>query len=229
MTTTANSMDDPRTPGLHKLVFEQTAMRYSLLIPQGYNGETRTPMVLALHYGGVVTPFYGAPLLEQLIGPALSDTGAIIVAPDNDGTGWDNVASETRVMALLTHLFAQYPIDRRRLIVTGYSLGGIGSWYYAARHPTLFPAAIPISGRAPTDLSDIDWRMPLYVIHGDKDDVFPVDQTRQDVADLEERGETVKLTIVEGALHYDVTVFREALQSTIPWIEDLWSGSVSSD
>jgi len=227
--STVKSMDYPHVPGLHKLVLEQDEIRFTVVIPETYDGQTRLPMVLALHYGGVVTPFYGASQLTELVEPALRETGAIMVAPDNEGTAWDNVAREARVMTLLHNLFAEYPIDRDRILVTGYSLGGIGSWYYAARHPALFSGAIPVSGRAPENVSEVDWTPPIFVIHGDRDDVFPIAQALADVDALERRGKHIRIDVVEGAVHYNVAGFREALHSTVPWIENIWRSRALSE
>lgn len=57
-------------------------LRYTLLVPPAYDGETPVPLVVALHYGGEVTPFYGGGMIETLVEPGLGQLGAIIVAPD---------------------------------------------------------------------------------------------------------------------------------------------------
>lgn len=211
-----------QNPGLHKLMLEQAGIRYSLSIPESYDGETRVPLILALHYGGVVTPFYGAGLLTSLVEPALRDTGAIMVAPDNEGAGWDNVSSEARVMKLLRHLFDNYAIDRRRLVVTGYSLGGIGTWYHLSRHPALFSAGIPVSGRAPLEIEAAHEEVPVFVIHGDRDEVFPIAAVETAVDTLRARAAAVTFEVVEGAVHYDVAGFQAALRTAVPWLEGVW-------
>ena len=50
-------------------------------------------------------------------------------------------------MALLEGILETYNIDRARILVTGFSLGGRGTWFFATRHPDFFTGAIPIAGR----------------------------------------------------------------------------------
>jgi poly(3-hydroxybutyrate) depolymerase len=117
-------------PGLHELTLTLAGgqtVRYTLLVPP-HSGERRLPLVVALHYGGKVTPFYGRGIVEGLVQPALAELGAAIVAPDALDQGWDDPLDEGAVLALMDHLLASLPIDRRRVLVTGYSMGGVGAW-----------------------------------------------------------------------------------------------------
>ncbi len=51
-----------------------------------------------------------------------------------------------QLTALVQHLGDHLPIDRDRIYVTGYSMGGYGSLDWVAAEPNLFAAAIPIAG-----------------------------------------------------------------------------------
>ena len=43
-----------------------------------------------------------------------------------------------------------HAVDMKRIAVTGFSVGGTGSWHFAAKYPERFSAAIPVAGRPPT-------------------------------------------------------------------------------
>ena len=66
------------------------ALRYTLALPPALSSDRPRPLVVALHYGGRVTPYYGKPFLMNLVLPALSwglmyDLPArtvLIVSPD---------------------------------------------------------------------------------------------------------------------------------------------------
>ena len=148
-------------------------LRYTLSLPSSLSPDESYPLVVALHYGGKVTPFYSKDFVMSFVEPALKDLEAIFVAPDCPAMGWTNAVSETAVLELLLLLMEEYNIDSDRIVLLGYSMGGLGTWYMAARHPDLFSAAIPIS--APSDLSTtpIIKDVPLYIIHGEKDQLFP--------------------------------------------------------
>src|SRR6185369_13381201 len=75
--------------GVHSLTMQRTGappIHYALSIPAGYSPKAHVPLVLALHFAGDPSDA-GRAVLEILVGPALSDLGAIIVAPDALGTG----------------------------------------------------------------------------------------------------------------------------------------------
>ena len=99
------------------------------------------PLILALHYGGEVTPFYSKEYLNLLVKPALKNLGAIITAPDCPGEGWANPDVEKALLEFLEIISKEYNIDPNRIIITGYSMGGLGTWYLASRHSEIFSAA----------------------------------------------------------------------------------------
>jgi predicted peptidase len=210
------------TPGITQHVLplpDGRALRYTLLIPERYTVDRPSPVVLALHYGGTVTPFYGRGILELLVAPALGELGAVIAAPDALEPGWDNEGNERAVLALLDHLTDSLNVDRSRVVCTGYSMGGTGTWYLAGRHPERFGAAIPIAGRPGASAG---WRVPVYVIHGRRDQVVPLGPAEQEVAALRAAGVDARLAVVEDATHYQTERFVPALHQAIPWLRAVW-------
>jgi predicted peptidase len=214
--------DAAMIPGIHEQLLPPGELHYTIAIPEGYTGDQPVPLILALHYGGQVTPFYGKGLLVGLVEPALSELGAIIVAPDNAAGDWTNPQSEANVLILLDAIQATYNIDQRRTLITGYSLGGMGTWYLAARHQERFAAALPISGRPQADSADFDWTIPLYILHSRDDGLIPLAPTEAIVNQLAEKGVDVQLVILEGITHYETYRFVPPLRATIPWIESAW-------
>jgi len=197
-------------------------LRYTLSLPRHYSPASSYPLVIALHYGGKVTPFYSKGIMTSLVEPALEDLNAIIVAPDCPSMGWTNTVSETAVLELILLLMEEYNIDSDRLVILGYSLGGSGTWHMAARHPDLFSAAIPIS--APADISTIPIieDVPLYVIHGEKDELFPSLDVRLLCEKQKNGGAEIELIIVPGASHHQLARFIIPLKATIPWVRKIW-------
>jgi len=200
-------------------------LRYTLSVPSSYSNDKSYPLLLALHYGGEVTPFFGKGVLTLLVEPALSELEAIIVAPDCPAGQWDNPASEAAVMSLIADVEKHYRIDRSKILVTGYSLGAIGSWYLAARHPDVFSAAIPISGKPPENLPFV--RIPVYVIHSRADEIFPFNEVRKKVQPLIDRGGAVRFMPVDGLSHYETKRFVPYLKAALPWIREVWMKPVS--
>lgn len=216
----------PRPPGIHQLTLKTDAgpVDYTLVVPHGYDDQTPTPLVFALHYGGEVTPFYGRGMIEDLVAPGLSELEAILVAPDSVGGDWTTADNEQAVLGLFEALTATYNIDRSRTLLTGFSMGGKGVWHLGSRHQDLFQAAIPIAGSpmAGAGPPATDWKIPLYVIQSDQDTIMPLQVTRDHVASLQALGVDVHLEVVTGISHFQTHRFAGPLQRAVPWVRKAW-------
>ena len=209
------------TRGFHRLEFalsEDASLGCSLWMPPLQHGD-EVPLVLALHYGGEVTPHLSMGFLQSVVVPGLKKLGAVIVAPDCPGDGWTDEASERAVLALLDYAVRNWPVDRRRIVVTGYSLGGIGTWFFAARHPEIFSAAVPMAGRP---VIDAVLRVPVYAIHGRRDEVIDVEPTRRAIDALRAEGVDAHLVIVKGPTHYETRRFAGPLKDAVDWLQEVW-------
>ena len=103
--------------------------------------------------------------------------------------------------ALLDMVLANYAIDKTKVAVTGYSMGGAGSWHFAEKFPERFRAAIPISATPP--ISAAGWQLPVLAIHSRDDEVNPFDPTEARIAEAESRCERQVIPLA-GVTHYDI-------------------------
>ena len=69
---------------------------------------------------------------------------------------------------------------------------------------------------------DIQWDIPLYVIHSRRDEIFPLADTESAVNQLHEKRVALKLDIVEGITHFQTEQFVEPMQAAIPWVRESW-------
>jgi len=197
-------------------------LRCTLALPEPRHGHA--PLVLALHYGweGTEPPaFYGGGLLARLVGPALAPLGALIAAPDCPGRDWAAPESEAALLALQDHLQAAYGLDVQRTLLTGYSLGGMGVWHLASRHPARFAAAVVMAGwPLPGAVERV--QLPLYLLHSRDDEVVPIGPTAEAAAALRARGRPVEFVALEGITHYEVDRFGGPLQEAAAWVQEVW-------
>src|SRR5215467_585900 len=213
------------TPGLHDLKLlraDEPAISYAISIPGNYSASTPIPLILALHFGvrGGDAAGAGGDVVQILVGPALAELGAIIVAPDSVRGNWSSLENEKAVNALLDMVLARYPIDKKKVAVTGFSMGGTGSWHFAEKFPERFSAAIPVAGRPPA--SPFGWRLPVLAIHSRDDQVAPFDPTEARIAELQKAGVSAKLIPLTGITHYQTHRFRDALRQAVPWLQEVW-------
>jgi predicted peptidase len=197
-------------------------MRYEIYLPEGAeDGEPRA-LVLALHPGGGRTPYYGGDFMRGIVGPALRDWDAIIVAPDAPTRAWTSEVADRAVIGLLAQVRETYAVDPDRILVTGFSLGGRGTWFFATRHPDLFDGAIPIAGSVRDDPLDALGEMPIYVIHSRDDEVVDIASARVAVDTLQAADHPVRFEELAGVGHYSMGAYVQSLADAGAWILAQW-------
>jgi predicted peptidase len=212
-------------PGLHNQTFlreNEPTVHYAIFIPRTYSPPARVPVILALHFGVGDGDSAGAGrgVIEMLVRPALAEIGAIIVAPDSVRGDWSSPENESAVNALLDMILASYSVDRRKIVVTGFSMGGTGSWHFAAKYPERFSAAIPVAGRPPAFASE--WRVPILAIHSRNDQVVPIGPTETRITELQKSGVNAKLIVLTGITHFETYRFVDGLRQAVPWLREIW-------
>lgn len=105
------------------------------------------------------------------------------------------------VIALVDETAKTQPIDKKRIYITGISMGGYATWYLLARYPAKFAAAIPICGGGDPSQAAKFAKVPLWAFHGEADPVVPVQATREMIAALEKAGGKPKVTYFPGVAH----------------------------
>lgn len=217
----------PTTAGVHEGTFEtpELNLRWAVDVPAGADDrETPRPLVLALHYGfdgrRPFPAYYGRGFLERVVAPGLRDLGAFIVAPDSHGEHWADPAIAEPVLALLDALVADPRIDGSRVVVTGYSMGGAGTWWYAANHGERFAAAVPMAGRFRTDSAGAIRDLPIHALHSRDDELIPIAPVRKLIARLAKGGQDAQLTELDEITHFQSPRYASALREKIvPWLK----------
>ncbi len=118
--------------------------------------------------------------------------------PENDG--WGGARGED-VVALIEEVADNLPVDRDRVYITGFSMGGFGTWSLMKSHPDLMAAAVPIAGGGDANAAETMKAIPVWAFHGDEDDQVDVERSRKPVEALRALGAAVKYTEYEGMGH----------------------------
>ena len=194
----------------HSLVYHaqnniEQDLNYLLYLPNEYDqSEQVFPLVLFLHGAGE----RGDDLENLKIHgiPKLINEGRsfpfISVAPQcpNDGY-WDKPEYVSTLISLVKTVMKDARVDPKRVYGTGLSMGGLGTLAIAIKDPELFSAIIPICGGA--DLEKIQRlnKLPMWIFHGDRDDVIPLDNSISIYQSLRSVNENVFLTVYAGVDH----------------------------
>lgn len=212
----------PRVRNRTMPVEQVGTITYGISVPADYDPADPRPLILALHPGGPRVAYYGSKFLQEVVLPALGDLHAIVVAPDSPAGSWADPLADRAVMALLEKVRGEYAVDRRKILVTGFSMGGRGTWFMASHHPDLFTGAIVMAGPVGDEPLDKRSLMPTYVIHSRADFVVPFAPVEQIVRQLATMGRPIVFEEVRGIGHSDMRGYVEPLRRAGRWIADAW-------
>ncbi len=122
-----------------------------LELPEGWSTANKDlPLIVWLHgRGDKVTDLH---FLHQRLdsGSSVSTDAAIVLHPFGRQCVGYKSAGETDVMEAIDFVCEKYPIDRDRIVLMGFSMGGAGVWHLAAHYTDRFIAASPGAGFAET-------------------------------------------------------------------------------
>jgi predicted peptidase len=192
--------------------FEKT--NYLLYLPEGYGKEgQRWPLILYLHGKSLrgndleMLKSYGlAALLEKDLRIPF-----LVVSPQCPDDRYWLTEGET-LDRLLDHAVSTYAVDPERIYVTGHSMGGRGTWLLAYKHPEKLAAIVPMSDAWARQVA----KVPAWVFHGTKDDLEPIERTRQFVEALKKLGAEVKFTPLPDRDHYILDIYEN--QEIYDWL-----------
>jgi predicted peptidase len=117
-----------------------------------------------------------------------------------DTNGWHG-ATGANVLKTLKDLVRGLPIDEDRIYLIGYSMGGYGTFAFLNDDPRMFAAGIPIAGGVDVAAARNLRRIPLWIFHGEKDEVVKPDASRAIAKALEKMKAPAKYTEYPGEGH----------------------------
>jgi predicted peptidase len=217
-------------PGINDISLESPEKgvywNFRVIAPSDASSSNKRPLVIALHgaSGGSATAHQQTACYVE---PGLAALNAFIISP-NAGLGeWFDQANQQQVIALLDLAKTFWDVDSSKVMVTGYSNGGNASWFYADFYPELFTASIAMASSYNPERSNgttpqID--VPLYVIHGENDELFPLGITQEYVNKSVGAGTTIEFVVATGLTHYEPCSYVSYLQDAVTWVQaNVWN------
>jgi predicted peptidase len=97
-------------------------------------------------------------------------------------------------------------------------MGGFATWDAAARFPERFAAVVPICGGGDESAAERLAHVPIWAVHGNKDDVVRVGLTRKMIEAVRQAGGKPKYTELDGVGHDSWTPAYSDPEGVLPWM-----------
>lgn len=195
-------------------------LNYRLLKPRRLDPAQKYPLVIFLHGAGE----RGDDNTKQLVhgmndfasDEIMAKYPAFVIAPQcPEGETWGGIPRLAKkpeprdqftpalaaTLKAVEALRTEFPIDDKRVYITGLSMGGYGTWDALTRRPELFAAAAPICGGGETSAASKMKDMPIWAFHGDQDKTVPPERSREMIEAIKAAGGQPKYTEYAGVGH----------------------------
>ena len=205
----ARTQEPARTPSGNT-----PALPYRLYVPRDYVQTRRYPLLVVLHGSGEKGTDNVAQLKNGVLAfcdhklqkrkptfvayPQCPPSARWVEAPWAEGryelAKVPQSGPSAAVMALIASLSTEFTLDPGRLLLSGLSMGGYGTWDLLTRFPERFAAAMPICGGGdPTQAARLR-DVPIWAFHGARDEVVPVAGSRLMVQAVKQAGGRARYT-----------------------------------
>jgi len=224
-------------------IHKKDTIAYRVLFPEHFNAQRKYPVVFFLHGRGE----QGNDNQKQLThGGKLflkeeyrKNFPAIVVFPQcGTDSYWSNVEITTNdkgkrqfafqkkgkptkamhaLLGMLDNFLDKPYIDKSRVYLGGLSMGGMGTYELLRRKPKVFAAAFAICGGDNVANVEKYKHVPLWIFHGEKDDVVSMNFSTAIADQLKVLGKPVNLTLYPDANHNSWnSAFAEP--RLLPWL-----------
>lgn len=212
---------------------------YGLYVPASYDPAKKTPLTFWLHYRGGKAHSGGA-WTPRLITQLGEETGNIVATPRGRGTSaWYVSESHQDFFEVFRDVHGLLAVDPNRRYLSGYSMGGYGTYLFGLLYPDLFAGGFSTSGAVTQGAwtgegpdgcraqcfvqanggdanGQLTYRvlenarhLPLTIHHGTNDELVPITGIERVGARLTELGYRHDLTRFPGYEHYTHAIVDE--------------------
>jgi predicted peptidase len=185
--------------------FRETTYPYYLYLPHDSILNNNPPVMVFLHgkslSGSTLENLKKYGVMSEIIKGR--HFPAIVIAPQTNN-GWKPQSIKEVIDVVRT----KYTTDSTRLYVIGMSMGGYGTINFTGTYPDLVAGAVAMCGGGDLHLAENLSKVPLWVRHGDKDYIVPINESQKIVNAIKKFSEkNLKFTIDKGLDHGDMARF----------------------
>jgi len=185
--------------------------KYVVFLPSDYSRDKKWPVILFLHGAGE-RGTDGVSQARVGLGPVIKNRmdafPFIAVFPQCEDirgrilTSWTAQSADgRRALKILDDVIKTFSVDPKRQILTGWSMGGYGTWSLAAANPQRWSAVAPLSGGGDPQTAQRLAGLPIWAFHGVDDDVVLAQETQNMVTAITAAGGKPRLSMLPAARH----------------------------
>jgi len=163
---------------------------YAVYVPSSYTGHSKLPLTWILHSLDVNYNQYGA-LDPRLLQEECQDRDSICASPEGFGADGDwSGDAEHDFWQTWRSLARGFKLDPTRTVISGYSMGGIGTFLLGLTYPSDFGEAMPLDGLDDSDCSGVnrttnaEW-LPYVISNAVADEESPWTDAEGEAADFQ--------------------------------------------
>ena len=173
----------------------ESSIDYRLFVPENYDSTLKYPLIVLFMGANYTDDEYfanwdnAAPMLSFADSLNQKNNPCFILVPGlpQSGAPWWDPTVDLPTRAIFNSTIEKYSLDENRYYITGFSLGGIQTFFGLEYNIGLFAAAIPMCSeygypQAPVSkFKDV----PVWNFHGQKDGTVDIENSRATMEEYE--------------------------------------------
>ncbi len=172
--------------GIHRFDIDGHRGVYSAYVPEYYRPERAWPLIVSMHGANGNDEDFLWTWLKYA-----KSRGYLLLSAKSFGPTWHPWDIDS-ILLILEDMQARYQVDPSRILLTGLSDGGSFGYEVGFAHPERFAGLAIIAGiLRPHHRSPEATRLPVYIAHGEKDQIFPIGFIRAVARNLSDWGHDV--------------------------------------
>jgi phospholipase/carboxylesterase len=193
---------------------------FSLYVPEYYTPDQSWPLVVALHGGSG----NGRSFLWTWL-PEARSHGAILVSPTAVGSTWALMGEDAdtpNLARIVDFVRGRWNVDDKRILMTGMSDGGTFCYVSGLVSGSPFTHLAPVAAAFHPMIAEMAdpqrlGGLPIFLVHGVLDWMFPVDLARQAARALSAAGARVTFRELDDLSH---TYPRDMNAPMLAWLRE---------
>jgi len=194
--------------GFFKLLTKTGGIDYWVRLPPTYTATKSYPMLVGMHGCGDNAKNFATWALSPWNIRSTQTHIAVSVGAGRDGQCWTASTDEAKILAVVADVRQCFWAHQRKIVLAGYSSGGIAAYYTGVRNAAKFAgiliensslqSAFGVGTGTDNALNAAAWKINVAISARTGDEYFPIAQLRTDKSKLTAKGFPVQYRELAG-------------------------------